>query len=78
MPPTIVDLVGGSHIGGASIKKPKAGWDNKAKGDIFSVRNPLPSEENFQFPNPNTISPTMTPPWDKTHRSNKNILLVVL
>lgn len=41
VPPSIVQMIGGNSTGGATLKKPKAGWDNPALGPIFLTRNEL-------------------------------------
>ena len=86
VPPTISKLVGGSDTGGATLKQPKAGWDDAALGTIFSIRNELPPEEKLQFPptnpNLNSTSPTtstpQTNPSDETQqvtKPNKNVII---
>ena len=78
--PTIVNLIGGNDTGGATLKQPEAGWDDKALDIIFSIRNELPHQEKLQFPLPNpiTTSQPQSTPWDKTKQttmSKKNAII---
>ena len=75
--PTIVNLIGGSDTGGATLKQPEAGWDDKALDTIFSIRNEPLHQEKLQFPLPNLIitSQPQATPWDKTTKSKKNAII---
>ena len=81
VPPEVFYKIGGNETGGAERQQPRSGWDDKALGDIFSVRNQLPPDDpNTTSPtpppnDPNTTLPTTPLSWDKTHRSNKNAII---
>ena len=60
VPSAIVKLVGGNEAGGATLKKPKAGWDNPALDPIFSIRNELPLPDLSPTPGLNTTLATAT------------------
>ena len=61
--PSIVKLVGGSDIGGATLKEPLGGWDDPALGPIFATRNELPTP---------TSSPHATSSPDSTLNNTGN------
>ena len=71
VPTTIFNLVGGDDTGGATLKKPEAGWNYEALDAIFSTRNELPPEEKLPFP-PASPSITTNPQMTK---SNKNAVI---
>ena len=84
VPPLIVDLVGGSDTGGATLTQPEAGWDTPALGPIFSTRNELPPPDlssSPSAPNEPTDLPS-SPPIEttntaksKTAKSNKGTII---
>ena len=76
VPSPIVNLIGGSDTGGATLTQPEAGWDTAALGPIFSTRNELPPPDLSSSPSatnePSTTASTTTP---KTAKSNKGAII---
>ena len=73
VPPPIVDLVGGSDTGGATLKQPAAGWDNPALGSIFSTRNQLPLPDSSSPPSATSLPTGRIS--DETQKSNKGPII---
>ena len=63
VPLPIVGLVGGNNTGGATLKQPKAGWDDPALGPIFLKRNELLPDTSSSF---NITFPTNLPSGETT------------
>ena len=81
VPPPIVKLVGGNSTGGATLQKPKAGWDTPALGPIFLTRNELLPDLPTTSPGLNFTSPTNLPSVStsggakNTPKSNKGAII---